>query len=94
MKYFLLLVSLISVSNVFAAVDTVTVSVETKTYNGRYAPRNAAVIWIQKSDKTFIKTICKRAQNYIRWCTVWNGISRPVSSISRQGVRHQVSPST
>jgi len=34
------------------------------------------MMWIQKPDKTFIKTICKKAQNYIRYCTLWNSISK------------------
>lgn len=56
--------------------DTVIVTVTTKTHNGQYAPRNATMIWIQKSDKTFIKTILKRAATYIRYCTLWNSISK------------------
>jgi hypothetical protein len=56
--------------------DSVIVKVTTSTYNGNYAPRNSAMMWIQKPDKTFIKTISKKAQNYIRYCTLWNSIAK------------------
>lgn len=56
--------------------DIVSVSVTTKTYRGQFAPSNASMLWVQKPDGTFIKTLSKLAKNYIRYCTMWNRISK------------------
>jgi len=76
-SWFVPLLVCLAFSTLFSQVkDSVIVTVTTVTYGGRYAPKNASMIWIQKPDKTFIKTIGKKAQNYIRYCTLWNSISK------------------
>lgn len=54
--------------------DSLTVTVTTVTYGGNFAPKNAAMMWIQKGN-TFIKTIKKNAASYRRHCTHWYAIS-------------------
>ncbi|HMA65198.1 MAG: DUF2271 domain-containing protein [Fibrobacterota bacterium] len=61
---------------VFAQSGSVAVTVTTKTYNGQYAPRNSAMMWVQKSDKTFIKTIKKFAAERLNYMTTWNSVAK------------------
>jgi hypothetical protein len=56
----------------------VTVNVTTKTYSGKYAPKNSAMMWIQTPapENKFIKTIKKFAAVRIQYCTAWNAVSK------------------
>lgn len=75
-----LIISLIialSVSlTVFAAEDNqLTIKAKTESYGGKYAPSNCVMIWIQKSDNTFVKTIFKAAYRRSQYCKTWDEIS-------------------
>lgn len=55
--------------------DSLKVTVKTATYNGDYSPANSLMMWIQK-DNQFVKTILKKAEKRIRYCTKWASISK------------------
>jgi hypothetical protein len=56
--------------------QAVTVTAKTATYNGEFAPQNGILIWIQKQDKTFIKTIYRAVTaQYLQYFTVWKTVS-------------------
>lgn len=55
--------------------NQLTVKAKTESYGGKYAPENCVMIWIQKSDNTFIKTIFKAAYRRSQYCKTWDEIS-------------------
>lgn len=63
-------------ASVLAAEDyQLTVKAKTESYGGKYKPSNCVMIWIQKSDNTFIKTIFKAAYRRAQYCSTWDEIS-------------------
>ncbi len=63
-------------ASVLAAEDyQLTVKAKTESYGGKYKPSNCVMIWIQKSDNTFIKTIFKAAYRRAQYCKTWDKIS-------------------
>lgn len=71
------LFSLSSLSaSVLASEDTqLTIKAKTESYGGKYAPSNCVMIWIQKSNNTFIKTIFKAAYRHAQQCKTWDEVS-------------------
>lgn len=55
--------------------DLLTVKAKTKSYGGRYKVANCVMMWIQKPDKTFIKTIFQGAYRRSQYCKTWDEIS-------------------
>ena len=54
-----------------------TFEVETKTYDGKYADKNAGVIWVEDAQNNFVKTLklwaSKRKEHLIKWNPVSRG---------------------
>jgi len=67
------------------------VTVDTETYNGKYAPKNVFAIWIENDAGDYIRTLLVKAKKYKskldRWASVSNygstGILDAVTSASR-----------
>lgn len=53
----------------------VNIKVKTETYGGKYGPSNCVMMWIQKSDKTFVKTILKAVKTRFESLQLWNSVS-------------------
>lgn len=73
---FLIVIFSLNLKSYGSSGDTVKVVVKTQSYNGLYEPKNCVMMWIQKQDKTYIKTILKKAAKRIQHCTLWNSISK------------------
>lgn len=70
------LIFLLSLSaSAFAANDSLTVKAKTESYGGRYAQKNCVIIWVQKPNNTFIKTIWKAAYRHADKCKKWDEVS-------------------
>jgi len=67
------------------------VTVDTKTYNGNYAPKNVFAIWIENESGDYIRTLLVKAKRYKkkldRWASISNmgstGMVDAVTSASR-----------
>jgi hypothetical protein len=62
--------------NGFAAENSqLTVRAKTESYGGFYKLANCVMIWVQKPDQTFIKTIFRGAYRRSQYCKTWDEIS-------------------
>lgn len=71
----LIIIHLVSL-NGFAVDDyQLTVKAKTESYGGFYKLANCVMMWIQKPDQTFVKTIFRSADRRSRYCKTWDEIS-------------------
>lgn len=55
--------------------QSMTFTVTTKTYNGKYSPQHCFALWITDSNGKYVKTINRQSKNYTRYLTNWSNNS-------------------